>query len=99
MATQAESRIAARRIHYEASVWREDDEYVARAWPLDVVTSGKNEEHALEMLQEAVALFIEVSNEQGMLATILEETGYRLEDGVLTPPTVVHFSVSTSLKT
>src|SRR5262245_1711872 len=89
-----ESKVAAKKILYEASVWLEGETYVSEAWPLDVVSCGGSEEHALQMLQEAVSLFIEGAAEIGTLEEILEESGYHLEGETLVPPKVKHFPVS-----
>ena len=42
---------------FTASVWREDDWYVAQCLEVDVASQGKTEEEALANLQEALALY------------------------------------------
>jgi predicted RNase H-like HicB family nuclease len=61
---------------------------VASARPLEVVSAGKTEIEARKNLDEALLLFLETTREMGTLDVILEESGYRLVDGVWEPPAV-----------
>jgi len=84
-------------IEYEALTWTEGNSVVAHAWPLDVASSGDNEQHALKMLDEAVRGFIEVTKEMGTLEDILAESGYRLENGRWISPAVKHTLATATL--
>ncbi|MGB3633556.1 MAG: type II toxin-antitoxin system HicB family antitoxin [Rubrobacteraceae bacterium] len=44
---------------FAASVWLEDDLYVAQCLELDVASQGKDEQEALENLREALELHFE----------------------------------------
>ncbi len=44
---------------FTASVWREDDWYIAQCLEIDVASQGKTEEEALENLREAIELHLE----------------------------------------
>ena len=44
---------------FSASVWREDDWYVAQCLEVDVASQGESEEEALENLREAIELHFE----------------------------------------
>jgi len=45
-------------IDYTVQVWREGDQYVAHAMPLDVASSGPSPEAAKKAADEAVRLFL-----------------------------------------
>ena len=68
-------------IEYTVQIWKEGNQFVAHAMPLDVMSSGKTPEDARKALDEAVHLFIVTSVEIGSLAEILEEAGYELKEG------------------
>ena len=44
---------------FTASVWRENDWFVAQCLDIDVASQGRNEEQALENLREALTLHFE----------------------------------------
>lgn len=44
---------------FTASVWREDDWFVAQCLEVDVVSQGQTEEEALANLREALELYFE----------------------------------------
>ena len=44
---------------FSASVWREEDLYVAQCLQIDLASQGKSEEEALENLREALELHFE----------------------------------------
>jgi predicted RNase H-like HicB family nuclease len=68
-------------IDYSCQVWREGKQYVAHAMPLDVMSAGPTPEAARAALEEAVRLFLKTAADVGTLDEVLEEAGYRLEDG------------------
>ena len=57
-------------------IWKEDDQYVAHAMPLDVMSSGTTPEEARHALDEAVRLFLRTAADIGTLEQVLEESGY-----------------------
>ena len=84
-------------IDYDVMVFKEDETYVAY-WPeLDVSSCGNTVEHAKEMLNTAVRLFLEEAEKLGTLADILEESRYKKDaSGRWMPPKLVateHVSV------
>jgi len=68
-------------IEYTVQIWKEDSQFVAHAMPIDVMSSGETPEAARIALDEAVNLFIAAATDMGTLEEILQETGYRLENG------------------
>lgn len=77
------------RIEYTVQIWREGNQYVAHAMPIDVASAGANPELARQALDEAVGLFLSVAREQGTLHDILEECSYEYRDGSWRPPECV----------
>ncbi|HZX35059.1 MAG TPA: type II toxin-antitoxin system HicB family antitoxin [Thermodesulfobacteriota bacterium] len=84
-------------IDYDVMVFKEDDTYVAYCPELDVSSCGNTVEHAKEMLNTAVRLFLEEAEKLGTLADILEESRYKKDaSGRWMPPKLVateHVSV------
>ena len=76
-------------IEYTAHMWKEGNQYVAHAMPIDVMSSGKTPEEARKALDEAVHLFLVTADDMGTLDEILEETGYELTEGRWISPTWV----------
>jgi len=73
-------------IDYTVEIWKEDDQYIAHATPLDVVSSGPNPEEARAALKEAVHLFLETAKEMGTLREILDEGGYECKGNTWVSP-------------
>ena len=63
-------------IEYTVQIWKEGNQFVAHAMPLDVMSSGKTPEEARKALDEAVHLFLVTAAEMGTIEEILEEAGY-----------------------
>jgi predicted RNase H-like HicB family nuclease len=61
-------------------IWKEDNQYVAHAMPLDVMSSGATPEAARLALDEAVRVFLLTAADMGTLEQVLEETGYERHD-------------------
>ena len=79
----------AKDIEYTVQIWKEGNQFVAHAMPLDVMSSGKTPEEARKALDEAVHLFLVTSADMGTLNEILQETGYELKEGRwISPPWV-----------
>jgi predicted RNase H-like HicB family nuclease len=68
-------------IDYTAQIWKEDDQYVAHATPLDVMSAGRTPQEAREALDEAVRLFLLTASDLGTLNQVLEECGYKKGGG------------------
>jgi len=76
-------------IDYTVQTWKEGNQFVAHAMPLDVMSSGPTPEEAKHALDEAVRLFLLTASDQGSLEEILDESGYELIDGQWVSPTWV----------
>jgi predicted RNase H-like HicB family nuclease len=70
-------------------IWREGQQFIAHALPLDVASSGDTPDAARKALQEAVELFIATARGHGTLDEVLEECGYTLENGKWVAPQIV----------
>ncbi|HEX5716839.1 MAG TPA: hypothetical protein VF179_11820 [Thermoanaerobaculia bacterium] len=57
-------------MEYNIEIWKEDDQFIAHAMPLDVMSSGPTAEAARKALDEAVSLFLETAAEMGSLEEI-----------------------------
>jgi predicted RNase H-like HicB family nuclease len=66
-------------IEYTVQIWKEGNQYVAHATPLDVMSSGLTPDEARTALREAVHLFLDTAKEMGTLGEILQECGYVME--------------------
>jgi len=63
-------------IEFTVQIWKEGNQYIAHATPLDVLSSGATPENARNALKEAVHLFLDTAMEMGTLEEILNECGY-----------------------
>ena len=68
-------------IEYTVNIWKEGDQFVAHAMPLDVMSSGRSPELARKAVDEAVRLFLAAAQGTGTLVEVLEEAGYDLKEG------------------
>jgi len=68
------------KIDYTVQLWREENQYVAHAMPLDVMSAGASPEEARHALDEAVGLFLKTAADMGTLEQVLEEVGYAFQD-------------------
>lgn len=57
-------------MEYSVQIWKEDDQFIAHAMPLDVMSSGPTTEAARKAVEEAVSLFLETAAEMGTLEDI-----------------------------
>ena len=64
-------------IDYTVQVWKEQDQFIAHAMPLDVASSGATPEAARKAVDQAVRLFLATAAEHGTLTEVLEDAGYR----------------------
>ncbi len=74
-----------RELIFNAEYFREDDVYVGICSELNVSSFGTDIEEAKLSLREAVLAFAETCEEMGTLEEVLEEAGFREEDGVWFP--------------
>jgi len=65
-------------IDYTVQIWKEGNQYIAHASPIDIMSSGSTPEEARSALKEAVRLFIDTASEVGTLEDVLDECGYVL---------------------
>jgi predicted RNase H-like HicB family nuclease len=68
-------------IEYHVQIWKEGDQFIAHAMPLDVASSGSSPEQARQALDEAVRLFFRTAADHGTLDQVLEDAGYENEAG------------------
>ena len=73
-------------IEYTVQIWKEGDQYIAHAMPLDVMSSGRSPEEAKKAVKEAVELFIATAKDMGTLNDILEECGYQIKGNEFVSP-------------
>ena len=76
-------------IEYTVQIWREGDQFIAHATPIDVMSSGPSTEEARKALKEAVHLFLVTLKEMGTLEEVLEECGYESIGGEFIGPSWV----------
>lgn len=76
-------------IDYTVQIWREGNQFVAHALPLDVASAGPSPEAARAAVHEAVGLFLETARAHGTLAEVLEDAGYKRSGGRWQSPTWV----------
>ena len=76
-------------IEYTVHIWKEGDQFVAHAMPLDVMSSGRTPEEARRALDEAVHVFLLTAADIGTLEEVLEEAGYELKEGKWVSPSWV----------
>jgi len=62
-------------IEYTVQIWKEADQYIAHAMPLNVMSAGKTPEEAKRAVKEAVDLFLATAREMGTLNEILQQCG------------------------
>lgn len=73
-------------IDYTLQIWKEGNQYIAHATPLDVMSSGPDPEEARAALKEAVHLFLETAKEMATLEEILDECGYESKGNTWVSP-------------
>jgi predicted RNase H-like HicB family nuclease len=68
-------------IEYTVQIWKEGNQFIAHAMPLDVMSSGRTPEEARKALDEAVHLFLVTAMDRGTLEEVLQEVGYEFKEG------------------
>ncbi len=63
-------------IEYTFQIWKEGNQFVAHAMPLDVMSSGKTPDEARKALDEAVHLFLITADDTGNLQEVLLKSSY-----------------------
>jgi len=81
--------MGAMNIEYTVQMWKEGDQFVAHAMPLDVMSCGQTADEARAALDEAVHLFLTTAADQGSLEEILHEAGYERQGGDWVSPSWV----------
>ena len=76
-------------VEYTVHIWKEGDQFVAHAMPLDVMSSGPTPEKARKALDEAVHLFLVTAMDRGTLEEVLQEVGYEFQQGSWVGPSWV----------
>jgi predicted RNase H-like HicB family nuclease len=76
-------------IEYSAQIWKDGNQYIAHAMPLDVISAGPTPEEARKALDEAVHLFLVTAADMGTLEEILQESGYEFRQGGWASPSWV----------
>lgn len=66
---------------FTVRILREGGAFIAHVPELDVSTCGETEADARRNIVDAVRGFLDTAREQGTLDDILQEAGYRLENG------------------
>ena len=68
-------------IDYTVRIWREGEQYIAHAMPLDVSSWGLSPDEARRAVDEAVRGFVATCADMGTLEEVLEESGYQRSEG------------------
>ena len=76
-------------IEYTVQIWKEGNQFVAHAMPLDLMSCGENPDGARAALDEAVHLFLVIAAEKGTLDEVLRESGYKEQGGEWISPSWV----------
>lgn len=74
---------------FTVRILKEGDTFIAHVPELDVSSCGDTEADARRNIADAVRGFLETASEQGTLNDILQEAGYRLENGRWVEPELV----------
>lgn len=59
-------------IEYTVQIWKEGEQFVAHAMPLDVMSAGQTPDEARKAMDEAVHLFLLTAEEMGTISEVLE---------------------------
>jgi predicted RNase H-like HicB family nuclease len=76
-------------VGFTVRLFREGETYVAHVPELDISSCGDTEVETRRNIKDAVTGFLKTAEEQGTLAQILEEAGYRFEGGRWHEPEMV----------
>ena len=84
-------------IEYTVQIWKEGNQYVAHAMPLDVMSSGRTPEEARKALDEAVHLFLITAMDISTLEEVLQEVGYEFKEERWISPSWIAFEKRSAL--
>lgn len=76
-------------LRFTVRIFKEGSIFVAHVPELDVSSCGDTEAVARKNIRDAVSGFLETAKEMGTLKDILEESGYRFENGRWCEPELV----------
>lgn len=85
------------KIEYTIHIWREGNQFIAHAMPLDVISSGNTPDEAKKALDEPVHLFVQTASDMGTLDEILNECGYECHKDTCTAPAWIAIEKHTSM--
>jgi predicted RNase H-like HicB family nuclease len=68
-------------LRFTVRIFKEGPTFVAHVPELDISSCGDTETAARNNIREAVSGFVETAQQMGTLKGILEEAGYRFENG------------------
>ncbi len=74
------------RLFLTIKIWKEGKHYIAYCPELDVASQGKNSQHSLERVREAIEAFLEETKKMGTLEEILRMSGFVKRKGAWKPP-------------
>ena len=78
-----------RNIEIKSEIFKEEDQYVAICYDLNISSFGNTPEKAKESLKEAAILFFEECERMGTLDEVLEEAGYTRNNSGWQPPSPI----------
>jgi predicted RNase H-like HicB family nuclease len=64
------------RLYLTIKIWQEGKHYIAYCPELEIASQGKNQEHALKRIKEALEGFLEETKRMGTLDEILKKAGF-----------------------
>ena len=76
-------------LRFTVRIFKEGPAFVAHVPELDISSCGDTEAAARRNIRDAVSGFIETAKQMGTLKEILEESGYRLENGQWLEPELI----------
>jgi len=76
-------------LRFTVRIFKEGPAFVAHVPELDISSCGNTEAQARRNIRDAVAEFLETAKQMGTLKELLEESGYRYENGRWMEPELV----------
>ena len=76
-------------LQFTVRIFKEGPTFVAHVPELDVSSCGDTEAEARRNIRDAVSGFLETAKEAGTLKDVLEESGYRFEEGKWREPELI----------
>ncbi len=73
---------ASQDIEYTVQIWKKGEQFIAHAYALDLMSSGRTPDEARKALDEAVHLFLVTATDMGTIEEeVLQEAGYECKEG------------------